>query len=132
LIGVAVVIWTSASSYRIWTTPLQYEVVEGHSGADGQSGQRRGVAEVSFSEVSALGAVPLVIPVALAVSGMMAILGRRGAATVRSALLLLGFSIISGFSIGNAYVFPGLALLGAGALSTLASRDSSPAKDITA
>ena len=66
------------------------------------------------SEVSGKGALPLFIPVLIAGLGTWgAWLGRR-LVLASSALLLLVFTVISGFSIGAWYLVPsGLQLLGA-------------------
>lgn len=97
--------WCIVIGFIIWFTPMHY------------SGIRNGVHVVidrQFSEVSGNGVLPLVIPVLIAGLGTWgAWLGRR-LVLASSALLLLVFTVISGFSIGAWYLVPsGLQLLGA-------------------
>src|SRR4030095_14869088 len=85
---------------RIWTTPVRYEVVEGTD--DGSVTSPR-FQNRRFADVSALGPLPLIVPVLiLGCGGWMAIRGSRWG--VFSSAVGLGiFAVISGFSIGGAY-----------------------------
>ena len=89
------------------------------------SGTSNGVLAVwepSFSEVSGLGAVPLVIPILFA--GLAAWAARRGqrVALGVAALLLTVFTFISGFSIGGAYIPAAWLLIAAAGWAAVAER----------
>ena len=96
--------WCIVIGFVIWFTPMHY------------SGVSNGVPVVvdrQFSEISPNGALPLVIPALIAGLGTWgAWLGWR-LVLATSAVLLLGFTVMGGFSIGAAYLpATGLQLLG--------------------
>jgi hypothetical protein len=98
--------WCAVAGISIWFTPLRYS---------GMSDGVPAVWEPSFSEVSGLGAVPLLIPVLLA--GLAAWAAWRGWRVTLgvAALLLAVFTFIAGFSIGGAYIpAAGLLIVAAG------------------
>lgn len=66
---------------------------------------------VSFADISALGAVPLVVPVAIAALGAWGAWRQRWWPLVLSTTLMLLFVVFAGFSIGRAYI-PAVAALG--------------------
>jgi hypothetical protein len=80
------------------------------------------VIDRQFSEVSGNGALPLVIPLLIAGLGTWgAWLGRR-LVLAASALLLVAFTVIAGFSIGGAYLAAsGLQVLAAALAAFLGS-----------
>ncbi len=87
--------WCAVAAISIWFTPMRYS---------GISNGVPAVWEPSFSEVSSLGAVPLLIPVLFAgLAAWAAWNGWRVTLGV-AALLLAVFTFISGFSIGGAYI----------------------------
>jgi hypothetical protein len=102
--AVAACLW---SGWRIGTTPVRYEVIE--ATADG-SGTNRHFEERRFSDVSALGVAPLVVPVLISGLGAWAAARRRGRALASCALALAVYAAVSGFSIGPAY-WPAAGLL---------------------
>ena len=67
----------------------------------------------SFSEISRLGIVPLVIPVLVAGWALWAASRRRTVALAIATFVFLVFCVITGFSIGGAYMPAGLGLMGA-------------------
>jgi hypothetical protein len=93
--------------WRIWATPVRYQVVGG--AADG-AGTNPRFEERRFTDVSALGWLPLAVPGALAAAGAWAAArgSRRGLVACAAALGL--FALIAGFSIGAAY-WPAFGLL---------------------
>ena len=98
--------WCAVAGVSIWFTPVRY------------SGTSNGVPSVwerSFSEVSSLGSVPLLIPVLFAGLGVWAAWHGQRVTLGVAALLLAVFTFISGFSIGGAYIpAAGLLLVAAG------------------
>ena len=98
--------WCVIVGFVIWFTPMHYVRT---------SGGVQTVVDRPFSDVSANGALPLVIPVAIAGLGTWGAWRNRRLALGASAVLLAAFTVISGFSIGAAYVVPsGLQLLAFG------------------
>jgi hypothetical protein len=112
--------WCVGIGFVIWFTPTRY------------SGVNDGLVttvERSFSEVSGSGALPLVIPVLVAALGTWGAWRGRRALLIGSAVLLVIFTVVSGFSVGRAYVpATGLQLLAAGVAAFLGNgRPSSAA-----
>jgi len=98
--------WCAVAGASIWFTPMRYS---------GISNGVPGVWEPSFSEVSSLGAVPLLIPILF--TGLAVWAAWRGQRVTLGvpALLLAVFTLITGFSIGGAYIpAAGLLLTAAG------------------
>ena len=87
--------WCVGIGFVIWFTPTRYSGV-----TDGLIT----TVERSFSEVSGSGALPLAIPVLAAALGTWGAWRGRRAPLIGSAVLLAMFTVISGFSIGRAYV----------------------------
>lgn len=85
-------LWCVWTGYWLWTTPLTNE--GGY-----------------FSEISYLGATPLVIPVLISLMALWSIFKLKMLMMLIATLLLLVFWLITGFSIGMAYT-PALMLLG--------------------
>lgn len=111
--------WCIVIGFVIWFTPMRY------------SGISNGVPAVidrQFSEVSGNGALPLVIPVLIAGLGAWGAWRGRRLVLAGSALLLLVFSVIAGFSIGGAYLpASGLQLLATALAAFLGSGRLKPA-----
>ena len=87
--------WCAVAGVSIWFTPKRYS---------GMSNGVPAVWEPSFSEVSGLGAVPLLIPVLFAALAAWAAWRGRPVTLGVAALLLAVFTFITGFSIGGAYI----------------------------
>jgi len=105
--------WCVGIGCVIWFAPLHYSTTS------------NGVTTViarRFSEVSSNGALPLALPVMVAGLGTWGAWRGRRLLLGSSALLLTAFTVISGFSIGTAYVpATGLQLLAAGLAAFLGS-----------
>jgi len=95
------------SGVRIWTTPVRYEVVD--ATGDGAGANRRFEAR-PFAEVSALGAVPLAVPVLISGLGAWAALRGRRWVLASAVLALALFTLLGSFSIGWSYL-PALSCL---------------------
>ena len=95
--AVATCLWMG---WRIWITPVRYEVVEGTD--DGSVTTSR-FQNRRFADVSALGPLPLIAPALI--SGLGSWMAMRGSrwGVFSSAVALAIFAVISGFSIGAAY-----------------------------
>jgi hypothetical protein len=92
-------VWCVVIGFWIWFTPI------GHSGIGGSSRQEQYVVHYqSFADISHLGALPLIIPTALAVLATCAAWRGFRAGLGVSAFLFAGFTFIAGFSIGGAYL----------------------------
>jgi hypothetical protein len=75
-----------------------------------------------FSDVSRLGAFPLVVPVLLAAAATWAAWRNKRLALSLSTAALLAFCILAGFSVGGGYIVAGAAML----LALLARLDAEP------
>jgi hypothetical protein len=111
--------WCIVIGFVIWFSPMRY------------SGISNGVPVVvdrQLAEVSGAGALPLVIPVFLAGLGTWGAWFGRRLVLAGSALLLVAFAVVAGFSIGGAYLpASGLQLLAAGLAAFLGSGRLEPA-----
>ena len=102
--------WCVGMGFWLWFTPMRYD------GITVTEGTRQEVTTYrSFSEVSQLGPLPLIIPACVALVAVWAAWGGRRVGLGLATLLLAGFTIISGFSIGANY----LPAVGALILATL-------------
>ena len=117
--AVAACLWVG---WRIWMTPVRYEIVD--ATADGAGANPR-FEDRRFAETSRLGVLPLVAPVVLSGLGVWAAArgSRRG--LVSSAVALGIFAFIGGFSIGAAY-WPAVCLLALAGIACRSSRSRSP------
>ena len=99
VLAAAGLIWCIVSGYRIWVAPIRYV------GLSGRPGQPDIPLETyrSFSDVSDYGALPLIIPVGLAALATWAAWTGRRAVLAIATILILGYSFVTGFSIGSAY-----------------------------
>jgi hypothetical protein len=107
-LAVAAVAWCVAIGGWLWITPIRYKGVASTAYADSSGVMRQETYETagsrSFSEVSALGPVPLLIPVLLAAMGASSVWRRRMLPAVIATGVLLFFTALAGFSIGAGYV----------------------------
>ncbi len=111
--------WCLFAGLYIWFNPVRYSGI--HSGVPT-------TVDVPFSEVSGTGALPLVVPVLIAGVGSWGAWRGRRIVLAGSALLLAVFTVISGFSIGGAYLpASGLQLLAVGLAALLGSGGLRPA-----
>jgi hypothetical protein len=92
--AVFVSVW---AGIRIWSTPLRYEVVD--ATVDGTGANHR-----SEFVSHGVGVVPLSIPVAISGLGAWAAYRKRRWRLIVAALALAVFSVVTGFSIGAAYL----------------------------
>lgn len=107
VLAVAAVVWCVGIGLWLWVTPVLY--VGRMSGMHADSGgvvqstyEIRGTH--SFAERSALGPVPLLIPLVIAALGAWAVWrGRLLPATIAAGFLVV-FVFLAGFSIGTGYV----------------------------
>jgi hypothetical protein len=106
--------WCIVTGVRIWVTPVRWAGVVGGAPPGETMVEYR-----SFSEISLLGPVPLVIPAALAIFAAWAAWRGRGFALAIAALLFAGYGYITGFSIGGAYRAPAGLLIAATILALL-------------
>ncbi len=113
-------VWCVAIGLWIWFTPVgNSAIVRGSSRPEQDVVHYR-----SFSEISHFGALPLIVPTAVAILATCAAWRGIRAGLGVSALLFVGFTFIAGFSIGGAYL-PAAALL---TLATLLACCSSSGK----
>jgi hypothetical protein len=108
--AVATSLWMG---WRIWTTPVRYEVIEATD--DGSVANSR-FRNQPFAEVSALGPLPLIVPVFISALGTWAAIRGSRWGVFSSAVGLGTFAVVSGFSIGGAY-WPAVYLLMAAAVA---------------
>jgi hypothetical protein len=112
-LAAAVVLWCVGIGVRYWTTPIISNGIVIEQGPDGSQITRRVQETHSFADISALGMVPLLIPVFLACGAAVAAWHRFPEILAFVVVLFLAYSFVTGFSIGGAYVLPGLTLVGA-------------------
>lgn len=101
--------WCLLVGWWIWTTPVTYtglvsDPAEPDKAVRAEKYER-------FEDVSRLGAVPLVVPAALACLAALAAWKRRPRIVFGLGLAVLGYALISGFSIGSAYMPAGAAIV---------------------
>lgn len=103
--------WCGWNAWRIWTTPVRYQTISWQTDSRGQTVRGDGFALRRFRDVSAFGILPLLVPVIFTSVALWAVLRRSVAALGISAILMLLFTFVSGFSIGAAYIVPSGILL---------------------
>ena len=94
-------IWTS---YKVWVTPVEYNVVEIHDSGNGAVTEKNFVRFKKFSDISSLGVVPLLVPAVIVFLAVLAVFKFKSIALCSSVLLMLFFWFVAGFSIGMAYL----------------------------
>jgi hypothetical protein len=118
VLAATAVVWCAVSGYRFWFTPVRYLVVGGVPGRPLQ----RAFEYRPFAEVSGYGALPLIVPVFIAIIATYAAFRGLRLVLALSMILFVVFTFITGFSIGGAYL-PCAGLL---ALSTVFAFAVSP------
>ena len=103
-------VWCLLVGVLIWNSPVVSTGIEFRQDAEGTETFER-VEERAFWDHSTLGVVPLVIPVLLAAWALWAAWRRTTPGLAVATLCLLVYCIVTGFSIGGAYMPAGLGLL---------------------
>ena len=130
-------VWCLVIGVLIWTTPIRgggvqfsAEIRSDSTGVSTGTMVIEPVEDRSFSDISTLGIVPLVIPVLLAGWALWAAWSRRILGLAVATLVFLVFCFITGFSIGGAYTPAGWGLAVATIMAvvtrTIARFDSHP------
>jgi hypothetical protein len=109
-LAAAVVLWCLGIAFWIWTRPLVANGIVIEQALDGSHITRRVQETRSFADISALGMVPLLIPVFLACGAAFIAWHRAPDLLAIAVGLFLAYSFVTGFSIGGAYTLPGLTL----------------------
>ena len=113
-------LWCIAAGVLLWFLPLGSSASESSSGAtmvaDGQS----------FASISALGPLPLIVPIVLAAVGTWTALRRHKLVLAGATILMTLFAFLTGFSIGLFYL-PAVALLVMACIVALSTTSSPPA-----
>ena len=108
VLAIAAVAWCVGIGLWLWVTPVPYNGSMSTAYTDSSGVAQHATYEIkgtqSFAERSALGPVPLLIPVLLAALGAWAIWRRRLLPAALAAGTLLVFTVLAGFSIGAGYV----------------------------
>ena len=107
VLAVAAVVWCVGIGVWLWVTPVPYNGSMSTAYADASGVVQHATYELkgtqSFAERSALGPVPLLIPVVIAALGAWAVWRTRLLAAAIAAGILLVFVILASFSIGAGY-----------------------------
>ena len=93
----AALLWCVAVGLLLWFLPVGASSTAGSGGAASGGGQ-------SFSSISALGPVPLIIPVVLATAALGSALTHHKAPLIAATVALGGYAVLTGFSIGLLYL----------------------------
>jgi hypothetical protein len=113
--AVAGLAWCIGVGIWIWMTPIRYEgtrsTASWSSGGAPQETTPRFARNTSFSEISGLGPLPLLIPVLIAATGLWGAWRRRRLPLGIATALMLFFVVLTGFSVGSAYL-PAVGALG--------------------
>jgi hypothetical protein len=112
-LAAAVVLWCLGIAVRFWTTPIVGNGIVIEQASDGSQITRRVQETRSFADISSFGMLPLLIPVFLACGAAVTAWYRFPELLAAAVVLFLAYSFVTGFSIGGAYVLPGLTLGGA-------------------
>ena len=114
-LAVAAVAWCVVIGAWLWITPIRYNGVVSTGYADSTGVMRQATYETtgsrSFADVSALGPVPLLIPLGLAALGAWSVWRGRTLPAALATGVLLVFVVLAGFSIGAAYAPAAAALI---------------------
>ena len=99
-------LWCLLVGAWIWMTPIRY------AGSRSSGTETIPFEEfLTFAQASRLGVLPLVVPVLLAALATWAAWKERGLPLALSTVALVAFTIVSGFSIGVAYLVATAAVL---------------------
>lgn len=90
-------VWCVVIGWKLWVTPVRYLHYSSSEPAPR-------FVSLSFSDVSGLGIVPLVVPIVLVGLAMWFAWRQRTLALGAVTLAVAAFCFITGFSIGRAYV----------------------------
>lgn len=118
IVAAGAFVWSLIVGGMIWSTPVRFSGVVWATSPTGQ-GQFERVEYRSFSDISALGVVPLVVPVLLAGWATWAAWQQRTLGLAIATLIFFAFCFLAGFSIGGEYVPLGFGLLAAALLGML-------------
>lgn len=120
LLATGTLVWCLFVGWWIWTTPVRYVGVV----SDPENPDRSVQAEKyeRFEDVSALGAIPLVIPVILAGLATLTAFGRAPMILLTLGIALLAYGFVTGFSIGRAYMPAGRVLILAACIAAASPR----------
>jgi hypothetical protein len=118
IVAAGAFVWSLIVGGMIWSTPVRFSGVEWAASPTGARAIER-VEYRSFSDISALGVVPLVVPVLLAGWATWAAWRRRTIGLVIATVIFFAFCIIAGLSIGGEYIPIGLVLVAAVLLGML-------------
>ena len=130
-LSTACLLWCIAAGLLLWFIPLGSSESQSASArvVDGQTIVSSGPVVAgpgqSFASESALGPLPLIIPVVLAAIATWSALRRHKRVLIGATILLALFAFLTGFSIGLFYL-PAAALLVVASVVALAAPDSSP------
>jgi hypothetical protein len=123
-LAAAALVWCAGLGIWLWVTPIRSHGVTVFSEASPDGTTYRGPFAVertqSFSEISALGALPLLVPALIAGVGLWGAWRRRTKTMAVSAGIMAIFCVIAGFSIGRGYLPAAAALVWA----TIANLDA--------
>jgi len=97
ILASAGLLWCVAVGLLLWFLPVGASSTSGSGGAASEGGR-------SFSSISALGPVPLIIPVVLATAALGSALTHRKAPLIAATVVLGGYALLTGFSIGLLYL----------------------------
>jgi hypothetical protein len=107
-LALAAVAWCVAVGIWLWVTPIPSDGVGSSAYVDSGGVVRqttyRFADSRSFADISALGPVPLIIPVLLTGISAFAVWRRRVTPAVIATVVLLAFVVLGGFSIGPGYL----------------------------
>ena len=91
--------WCVVTGCWLWVTPMRYVGVEITGGV-----RREVTTYHRFAEVSQFGPLPLIVPASLAIIAAWAAWRGHRVGLAVAALLLTGFTVLAGFSIGADYL----------------------------
>jgi len=102
--------WCIWVGYQIWTTPVTYKGIEVVGSVNSNIRIKEVTETREFSDISDLGATPLIIPVLITLIAIWSIFRFNIIILLVATVLLSVFWVLSGFSIGIAYT-PAMVIL---------------------
>lgn len=111
--------WCVAVGLLLWFLPL------GSSSSSSSAGGVIADGGQSFASISSLGPLPLIVPVVLVAIAVWSALRRHRCVLLGAAILVTLFSLLTGFSIGLAYL-PAVAALVAASIGAFSAADRPP------
>ncbi len=109
LLAAATLVWCLFVGWWIWTTPIRYAGLASDPTDPDKTVQTEGYQR--FRDVSRFGALPLVIPVGLAALAAIGAWKKAHWWVLGVGTALMGYGLVTGFSIGSPYVPAGGALM---------------------